>query len=55
VTIDGKIASRHFTRRRARENAHRLAHHDPLHMYAVEPAHRGPFRWYVRRRDLTGA
>jgi hypothetical protein len=48
-----RIVSRHFLRRRAR-SAERQAQHAhpgaPEGRYVVEPAARGPYRWYVVER-----
>lgn len=44
------IVSRHFLRRRARAKALTLNIVDSDGHYAVQPARRGPYRWYVVKR-----
>jgi hypothetical protein len=50
-----RVVSRHFLRRRARraERERQMAHPaSPEGRFVVEPAGRGPYRWYVvERRD----
>jgi hypothetical protein len=43
------IISRHLLRRTARKQAARLDRLDPSHNYSVQPAKRGPVRWYCIR------
>jgi hypothetical protein len=48
-----KIVSRHFLRRRARSAERHLQQGHPSApegRYVVEPAARGPYRWYVVER-----
>jgi hypothetical protein len=52
-----RILSRHYLRRRARraEREHQHAHPEaPEGRYVVEPALRGPYRWYVVERPPVG-
>jgi hypothetical protein len=48
-----RVVSRHFLRRRARraERERQMAHPaSPEGRFVVEPAGRGPYRWYVVER-----